>query len=110
MTANTRSNETQIRRLVNDWAKAVRARDIHGASAHHAKDIVMFDVPLQVQSKGSAAYKKTWELFFSSNPDRCAFDVVELKITAGDTVAFCHALVRLDENTARLTMGFRKIR
>jgi len=32
MRANGPSNEVQIRRLVNDWAKAVRARDMDGAT------------------------------------------------------------------------------
>ena len=44
MTENT--NETQIRALVQKWAKAVRAKDMEGALAHHASDIVMFDVPV----------------------------------------------------------------
>src|SRR5262249_53945936 len=91
------SDETQIRELVKDWAKAVRERDLAGATAHHSDDIVMFDVPLPVQSKGIAAYKKTWELFFSTNDGERAFDIAELTITANDTVGFCHALVRLDE-------------
>jgi ketosteroid isomerase-like protein len=105
------SNEVQIRKLVKDWAKAAREQDMAGVLAHHANDIVMFDVPLPVRSKGIAAYKKTWDLFFSSNPDGgCAFDIVELNIAAGDAVGFCHALIQLDENTARLTMGLRKIR
>ena len=110
MKGKVASNEMQIRKLVRDWAKAARERDLAGVIGHHTDDIVMFDVPLPVQSKGIAAYKKTWELFFSSNPDGCPFDIVELKIAAGDTVGFCHALIRLDENTARLTMGCRKIR
>ena len=39
------SNEHEIRRLVEDWAAAVHARDLEGAVAHHADDMVMFDVP-----------------------------------------------------------------
>ena len=111
MKGNIVSTERQIRELVRNWVKAAREQDMAGVLAHHSNDIVMFDVPLPVQSKGITAYKRTWELFFSSNRDGgCAFDIVELKIAAGDTVGFCHALIQLNENTARLTMGFRKIR
>jgi ketosteroid isomerase-like protein len=46
------SNENQIRRLVENWAAAVRAKDLEGAVAHHTDDIVMFDVPLPLQSQG----------------------------------------------------------
>jgi hypothetical protein len=38
MTGNVASNEVQIRRIVNDWTKAVRGRGMDGALAHHAKD------------------------------------------------------------------------
>jgi ketosteroid isomerase-like protein len=108
------SNEEQIRRLVNDWAKAVRAKDMDGALAHHAKDMVMFDVPLPLQSKGLGAYKKTWELFFDTNrDDKASFDLRELKIIAGDTVAFCHALLlagSAKKPQGRLTIGLKKVR
>jgi ketosteroid isomerase-like protein len=105
------SNEIQIRRLIEDWARAVRARDMEGALARHTEDVVMFDVPLPLQSKGIAAYKKTWELFFNHSPGGDgSFNLVELDITAGDTVAFCHALIKIFNSKARLTMGLRKIR
>jgi ketosteroid isomerase-like protein len=114
MTGNVASNEVQIRRIVNDWAKAVRGRDMDGALAHHAKDVVMFDVPLPLQSKGIGAYKKTWELFFANNAEgEGSFNIEELKVTTGDTVAFCHALLRIaggKKHTCRLTMGLKKVR
>jgi ketosteroid isomerase-like protein len=94
MARDIASDEVQLRRLINDWAKAVRARDIDGALAHHAKDMVMFDVPLPLQSKGIEAYKKTWKLFFDNNPSGSgSFELNKLKIIVGDKVAFCHALL-----------------
>src|SRR5262245_197756 len=107
MADNLNSDEVQIRRLVESWARAVREGDMDGVLARHTDDIVMFDVPPPVQSKGMAAYKKTWELFFAYSPGGPgSFDVTELQITVGDTVAFCHALVRIFDNKVRLTMGF----
>jgi uncharacterized protein (TIGR02246 family) len=114
MKSNVASNEEQIRQLINDWAKAARARDMEGVLAHHSKDLVMFDVPVSLQSKGIEAYEETWELFFVSNPGgKGSFDLRELKITAGDTVAFCHALLIAGgqkEPQGRLTIGLKKIR
>ncbi|MDQ3693825.1 MAG: nuclear transport factor 2 family protein [Chloroflexota bacterium] len=111
MVDSNNSDEIQISSLVEKWAKAVREKDMNGALAHHTDDILMFDVPPPLQSKGIAAYKETWELFFSSSSGGDgAFDVTELKITSGDTVAFCHALINVSGNKARLTMGVRKIR
>jgi ketosteroid isomerase-like protein len=86
---------------------------MEGALARHAKDIVMFDVPLPLQSKGIEAYKKTWELFFDTNrDDKMSFELRELKIIAGDTVAFCHALLiagSAKKPQGRLTIGLKKV-
>jgi uncharacterized protein (TIGR02246 family) len=114
MTTDAASNEVQIRRLVNDWARAVRARDMDGVLAHHAKDMVMFDVPSPLQSKGIEAYEKTWDLFFENVLDGAgSFNLDELRITAGDAVAFCHALLIIGgakKPTGRLTIGLKKVR
>ncbi len=103
------SNESRIRALIDTWAKAVRAKDMDGVLANHADDIVMFDVPMPLQSKGMKEYKKTWELFFDHNaggPE--SFNVTELRVVASDTVAYCHALVKIFESKVRVTMGLRK--
>jgi ketosteroid isomerase-like protein len=102
-------NEIQIRTLVENWAKAVRDGNMDGVLAHHTDNIVMFDVPLPLQSRGMDEYKKTWELFFKFSPGGDgSFDVIELEITASDTVAFSHGLVNIADNPVRVTMGFRK--
>jgi ketosteroid isomerase-like protein len=103
------TNEDLIRTLVEDWAKAVRAQDMSGAVAHHSADIVMFDVPEPLQWMGIDEYRKTWELFFANSPGGPgSFDLAELQITAGDEVAWCHALIKVGESSARLTMGLRR--
>jgi ketosteroid isomerase-like protein len=65
---NKATDEAQIRALVESWAKAVRAKDMDGALSHHARDFLMFDVPMPLQSKGLEEYRKTWELFFDHTP------------------------------------------
>jgi uncharacterized protein (TIGR02246 family) len=102
-------NETQIRALVESWASAVRAQDMDGALAHHTRDIVMFDVPEPLQWLGIDEYRKTWELFFAHSPGGPgSFDVTDLQVTAGDDVAWCHAILRVGDSSARLTMGLRR--
>lgn len=81
--------------------------------AHHTTDIVMFDVPIPLQSVGIEAYKKTWDLFFQYNPEgEGSFELIDLKIAASETVAFCHALLRISgaEPECRLTIGLQKIK
>jgi uncharacterized protein (TIGR02246 family) len=103
------TDEAQIRALVDNWAKAVRAKDMDGALAHHTADIVMFDVPVPLQSRGMEEYRKTWELFFASSPGGPgSFDLTELKITAGESVAFGHAILNIFDSKGRLTIGLRK--
>ena len=103
------SDETAIRSLVEGWAKAVRAKNMDGVLANHTSDIVMFDVPMPLQSRGMEEYRKTWELFFDHSPGGPgAFGVTELHVAAGDTVAYCHALVKIFDSKVRVTIGLRK--
>jgi ketosteroid isomerase-like protein len=107
--------ESQIKALIGAWADAVRRHDLSGILAHHEQDIVMFDVPPPLQSRGMDEYKKTWDLFFRYHKPLQAFDIEELAITAGEDVAFAVAIMRCggggagDELLFRLTIGLRKI-
>jgi ketosteroid isomerase-like protein len=65
-----------------------------GILAHHAPDIVVFDVPPPVQSQGIDAYRTSWEQFFPWFGNSGVFELSELHITAGGDVAFCHGLIR----------------
>lgn len=102
----------QIRTLIEHWIKAVQDKNLSGAIEHHTDDIVMFDVPLPLQSKDIDAYRATWELFFENSPGGPeSFAITELAITSGDTVAFAHGLLHIDgskEPVGRLTIGLRK--
>jgi uncharacterized protein (TIGR02246 family) len=119
MTASVREEEVAIRRLIEGWATAVCAKDINGVVAHHTDDVVMYDVPPPIAVRGISAYRETWPPFFEALTEgEAAFDVVELEVTAGDTVAFVSALLRcgskeeLAKDPAprlRLTIGLRKV-
>src|SRR5690348_116495 len=107
--------EPQIRALIEAWTDAVRRHDMPGILAYHAQDIVMFDLPPPLQSKGMEEYRKTWDLFFKYHKPSQAFDIEELTITAGEDVAFAVAIVRCgggsmpDGFLFRLTIGLRKV-
>lgn len=116
----TQTVENQIRVLIEAWADAVRRHDLPGILAHHAQDIVMFDVPAPLQSRGMEEYRKTWDLFFRYHTPPQAFDIEELAITAGEDVAFAVAIMRCGSATPdgppepggfpfRLTIGLKKI-
>src|SRR5262245_40809115 len=82
-----KTNEMAIRELLENWAQAVQRKDLDGILAKHSQDIVMFDLPATLQSRGIEAYKKTWDLFFDWYQDSPSFEICEMKITAGNDVA-----------------------
>jgi uncharacterized protein (TIGR02246 family) len=112
------SNEAEIRALIERWATAVHDGNMEGVLIDHADDIVMFDVPPPEEGvRGIDAYRETWPPFFKWQEQGAAFEIVTLDVTAGDAVAFAHALLRcgtqeeLDrdpDNRLRLTIGLRK--
>jgi uncharacterized protein (TIGR02246 family) len=112
------TDEEQIRTLIEAWAAAVHAGDLDGVLADHADDIVMFDVPPPDDGvRGIDAYRETWPPFFEWQARGAAFEIVSLEVTAGDDVAYAHALLRCGmpqelaerpERRLRLTLGVRK--
>jgi uncharacterized protein (TIGR02246 family) len=117
--ASLENEEVAIRRLIEDWASAVRAKNINGVVAHHTDDVLMYDVPPPTAVRGISAYRETWPPFFEALTEgAAAFEIVELQIAAGDTVGFATALLRCGSKEElakdpkaqlRLTLGLRKI-
>jgi uncharacterized protein (TIGR02246 family) len=115
---NMTDDEKQIRVLIERWAEAVHRGDLTGVLADHSDDIVMFDVPPPYEGvRGIDAYRETWPPFFEWQAQGAAFEIVSLDVTAGDEVAYAHALLRCGtqqeladnpENRLRLTLGLRK--
>jgi len=113
-------DETQIRALIEGWARAVREGDLDGVLADHSDDIVMFDVPPPDNGvRGIDAYRATWPPFFTWLKQGAVFDLLSVDVTAGDDVAFAHALLRCGSpeqltadpaNRLRLTVGLRRER
>src|SRR4029450_2215180 len=111
-------DEQQIRALIERWAAAVHGGDMEGVLADHSDDILMFDVPPPYEGvRGIGAYRGAWPPFFEWQARGASFEIVSLEVTAGDEVAYAHALLRcgtpqeLADNPAnrlRLTLGVRK--
>jgi uncharacterized protein (TIGR02246 family) len=111
-------DERQIRALITRWAHAIHAGDLDVALEDHAADIVMFDVPPpEVGVRGMDAYRKVWPPFFEWQKSGATFEIVELQVTASDSVAYAFALLRCGtqaehaenpDKRLRLTLGLRK--
>jgi uncharacterized protein (TIGR02246 family) len=116
--AGQKTDEQQIRELIEQWAVAVHTGDLDTVLADHTGDIVMFDVPPpQEGARGIEAYRDTWPGFFEWQAQGATFDILELDVTAGEDVAFAWALLRCGtteenaehpERRLRITFGLRK--
>lgn len=113
------SDEAAVRKVIEDWAAAVRRKDYTAILRHHAPELLMFDVPPPLRADGLDEYRRTWELFFAWSPDPPAFEIREMRVTAGADVAFAAALMRCQTREAekattfqpldfRVTIGLRK--
>jgi PhnB protein len=106
----------QIRGLVDDWARALRAKDVDGVMAHYTADSVTFDLAPPLISTGADA--KGLQAWFSTWRGPLGYEIRDLNITAGDDMAFCHGLNRLSGTKTdgekadvwfRLTLCLRRI-
>lgn len=89
------ADEGQIRQLIEDWAKALRARDVDGVMSCYAPDIVTFDIAPPLQCRGAVAYRKNWEAWFPTFQGPIDYQIRDLSISASDDVAFCHSVNRI---------------
>ncbi|MDP9043099.1 MAG: nuclear transport factor 2 family protein [Bacteroidota bacterium] len=112
----SKENELRIRELIENWAEAVRVRNINAVLAFHSENLVMYDVPEPFQSVGLDAYRNTWLIFFKYTK-MGVFDIHELNVVADENVAFAYAKMQcFDKSNSedfmpldfRLTTGLKK--
>lgn len=118
MATTTTSDEAQIRQLIDNWTKALHAKDINGLMSHHAADILLFDAVPPLQYRGAEAYRMNWERCFPYFEGPIGCQIRDLSITTGDDVAFSHSLNQISGTTTngeqiatwlRATVCYRKM-
>ena len=112
------ASAAQIKALVEEWATAVRAKDVDRMLVHYADDVLVYDLAAPLETKGKSYLREHWSGWFASIDGPLGCEHHHLEITAGDEVAFCTALthnsgtrndgVKLDF-WVRATVGFYKI-
>jgi uncharacterized protein (TIGR02246 family) len=112
------TDEAQIRALIDDWASALRAKDINRLIASYAPDVLTFDVVNPLQRKGLDAARKRAQEWISSWQGPIECEIRELTITTGDDVAFSHNLSHFNgrqmdggeiDMWIRATLCYRKV-
>jgi uncharacterized protein (TIGR02246 family) len=86
------TEESQIRKLIDDQVKAIRDKDSKALMSDFAPDVLLFDLINPLQYSGSDAARSRAEEWLSSFQGPIGYEIRDLSITAGDDVAFCHSL------------------
>lgn len=111
------TSEAQIRALIEERVQAIHAKDLNVLMAHHAPDVLSFDVLNPLQNRGAETIRGRAANWFAAYQSEIGYDVRDLKITAGTDVAFCTYLYRVTgtlqaggavDMWVRATVGFQK--
>lgn len=117
---HAKSSEAEIRDLYDRWAKAFRMHDLDGIMSVYALGdaVLAYDIAPPLQYRGSDAYRKDYEEFLAQYDGPIEIEYREMRIVAGNDVAFIHALERMSgtlrngqksDMWVRATSGLRKI-
>ena len=107
---------TEIREHLDQWTKALHAKNLDTLMALYAPDTITFDLmpPSQVDAD---RYRKNFERWFGSISGPINYELHNLRITASDKVAFCHSVSHVTATRTngekadywvRVTVGFEK--
>ena len=106
------SPENEVRVVVENWAKAVADGDRTAILAHHADDMVMFDLSATV--RGLDAYDRSWDFFYANPRGPISFVPRDMVVVGDNEVALAFCGMHCDGTSAgpvdfRLTTGLRKV-
>jgi len=114
----TLSDEARIREAIDNWAKALRAKDIKSVMSHYAPDLVTFDLAPPLAYVGADSLRKNLEAWFPTFQGPIGHEISDLHIDVSQDLALCRSLNRITgtrtsgEKTdvwVRATVSFRKI-
>ena len=113
-------NRAAIQKLEDQYAAAVRAKDLDGIMKTYApgSDLFVFDVVPPRQYAGADAYRKDWKGFIDMFKGPIKFSVSDLSIDAGGKMAYSHSVQHISgtdtkgkpvDMTVRVTDVYRKL-
>jgi ketosteroid isomerase-like protein len=112
------SNEAEIRELIENRIKAVRAKDVDAVMLNYAPGVLSFDVVNPLIYVASDAVRKRLVEWFSSFREPIGHEIRDLSVNVGDDVAFSYGLNRVNATKIdgekldmwwRATVCYRKI-
>jgi uncharacterized protein (TIGR02246 family) len=94
-TATATREDAQIRERLDALAAALRAKDVDALMTHYSPDVVVFDLPMALQTRGADAYRKNFERWFAAVEGPIDYEMRDVRITASGDLAFCHYLAHV---------------
>jgi ketosteroid isomerase-like protein len=88
-------DEADIRRRMDEWAKAIRTMDLDGVTSNYAPDIASFDLGPTLRHAGAEAKRNNWIGVFARFQRPLDYEIRDLTIVVCDEVAFAHSLNRI---------------
>ena len=109
------TEEAQIRAVLDDWVDGLRSKDATRVKSHGVADMVHYSMAPPLVADGTGP--NGLEQWFATWQGPIGYELRDLKITAGDDIAFCHCLSHMSGTQTngktdvwfRRTMGLRKI-
>jgi len=84
--------EALIRQRVEDWLKALRAKDVDGVLSLYAPDLVSFDFTPSLRYVGADGKRRAWQEAFVALHGPLGYEVRDLNVTMNGELAFVHSL------------------
>ena len=84
--------EALIRQRVEDWTKAVRAKDIDRLMSLYAPSIASFDINPPLRYAGTDNKRRAWQEFFAAYSGPIVYEVSDLNVMTDSELAFVHSL------------------
>jgi uncharacterized protein (TIGR02246 family) len=81
-----------ILQLVEDWTKAVGAKDIDRVMSFYAPNIVSFDIDGPLRYAGVDNKRRAWENVFAAYTGPIGYEVRELSVATNGELAIAHSV------------------
>jgi ketosteroid isomerase-like protein len=84
--------EDELRRQLQDLARALSARDIDGAMSLYAPGVVSFDINPPLQYAGADNKREAWLEAFAAYTRGFSYEIRDPSVTTQGELAFVHSL------------------
>jgi ketosteroid isomerase-like protein len=118
MTGRSSTHVHEIRDLLDGRAAATRKKDVDGALAHYAHEVVTFDVVEPLEHVGIESVRERIASWFATFDGPIGYDLHDVRIAADEHVGFASCLYKVSGTLqageelgmwVRATFGFHRI-